>query len=284
MDHPRPWLALAALAALVACSGCWEESHFTPPAETPPPVEATSAATDSTPADAVILKAPPESPSPSEPVVLPDPPDVPPRDAPVTLPDPPAAAPPAPVTSFSTEPDELPPAASPPTTENEQLHAWRAVSQWSLAAAMQAKGLDAAQYDPVLAEATAAAGAIGLELPPLPASDSDDSTEQAVIDSLRDDAGPAVAAALGKKFGAAEQAAAELSIQSRLWLLTYTPQNDAAVAEAAAARQAAQASGLPAELWAPLVQLVEARAEFLAVRQAVFDLDRRVEAHLKKRP
>lgn len=300
MDKHRRNGTWAAAAALAIGGGCWQEVHFTPPPETvasaeaPGAAEGQSPAEETSPVDAVVVETA-EAPAPSDPVVLEEPAvEPPPRDEPVTLPDPLPTAPPAaieagapaPATpSAEVPPIEVPPAeAAAPTSAPEQLQAWRAASQWALAAALYAKGQTADRYEPVLAEATAAAADIGLELPPLPTGESEAARQAAVVAALRDDAGPALAEMLGKQFGAAEQAAAELAIQSRLWLLTYSPQSDAVIAEAAAARQAAVASGLPAELWAPLVQLVEARGAFIDVRQAAFDLDRRVEAHLKSQP
>jgi hypothetical protein len=172
----------------------------------------------------------------------------------------------------------LAPTAVPEPTAAERLQAWVAASQWGLAVAMTGKNLASASIEPVAKRAAAAAAELGLELP---AGEAGAPPSAAAIMALDDDAGPALAELVGQRLGPAERAAANLAIRTRLWLLTYTPRRDDRGAMAAAARADAEASGLPAELWSPLVQLVEDGAEFVEVRKAVFDLHRAVEAHLR---
>ncbi|HEX6961935.1 MAG TPA: hypothetical protein VF175_08725, partial [Lacipirellula sp.] len=169
-----------------------------------------------------------------------------------------------------------------PPTPAEQQRAWEAVSKWSLAAAIHAKGLPNAPQAPILAEAAKAATGLGITLPELPTASRDDNLEAAVIEGLRGELAVAVRNAFANRFGEAQAAAADLALRSHLLLLTYSPRNADAALEAEALRRAGEASGLPAELWTPLVELVAERAPFLEVRQAVFDLHRRVDAHLSE--
>ena len=175
----------------------------------------------------------------------------------------------------------LAPTAAPVATAAERLQAWVAASQWGLAVAMTGKNFDAASVEPVAKQAAAAAAELGLELPALPAGEPGAPLSAAAITALADDAGPALAELVGQRLGPAERAAANLAIRTRLWLLTYSPRRDDLRAVAAAARADAERSGLPAELWSPLVQLVEEGAAFVEVRTAVFELHRAVEAHLR---
>jgi hypothetical protein len=182
-----------------------------------------------------------------------------------------------------TPPGELPPAiAGEPLTPAEQQKAWEAVSKWSLGAALQAKSLPNAPQAKILAEASKAASDLGIEFPELPQISGDANLQAAVIEGLRGELGVAVANAYASRLGESMAAAADLAIRSRLLLLTYLPGNADAALEAEGLRRAGEASGLPAELWSPLVKLVEQRAKFLEVRQAVFDLHRRVGAHLSE--
>lgn len=272
----RRWRELAALAAIGACAGCWEEIHYVPAPEATV-IDAEPVDDDQPPAVAP-MNEPAARPTLTEPppIVESPPPEV-------TLPPPAPDAAPA-VAVETPAPEPAPPAESAPpaATSAERRLAWTAASTWSLGAAMAAKGLEPARYEPVLEEASDAAAAIGVELPPLPAADRAAELEAAVVRSLTDDAGPALASLLGERFGPPEQAAAELAIRSHGWLLSYSPRLAEGAAQAAAVRQLGAASGLPAELWEPLAALLAEQAEFVPVRQAIFDMHRGVDGHLRE--
>jgi hypothetical protein len=144
---------------------------------------------------------------------------------------------------------------------------------------MYARRLDPSQYEPLLAEASAAAAALDIRLPSLPAPPNDRDRQAAVIEALRGTATD-YAARFAERFTPADAALAELAIRSHLLLLVYLPRGDIAAAQAAAVRAAAEKSGLPASLWQPLVTLLEDRASFVAVRPAVFQLHRQVANYL----
>jgi hypothetical protein len=299
---------LAVIAATLACVGCWEEIHYvpnadtadatspanpSPPAEAPEPVIADQATTgtDSTatePTEPVSPEAPPTSnelfapqlpPGQDETAPATDDGEAPAASSESILPTPPES----PGTSGpenGESPASTEPAAPTPPTPAERRLAWQAASKWSLAAAIYAKGRAQWPHGPVLDEASRAARVLEIELPPLPAPGPPKEVEADVIEGLHGELAVALTNALASRFGEAEAAMADLAIRSHLLLLTYLPEGPDASLQAEALRRAGEASGLPQEIWTPLVSLVEQRAPFLEVRQAVFDLHRGADAHL----
>ena len=164
-----------------------------------------------------------------------------------------------------------------PTSDERRL-AWEAASKWSLAAAFHAKGLDRLRQTN-LDEASAAAAQLRIELPPLPTTPQPGDLEATVIEGLRGESAVSLTNAFARRFGPAEASAADLAIRSRLLLLTYTPRSGDAALQAESLRRAAEASRLPADVWEQLVGLLDERAPFVAVRQAVFELDDRIAQH-----
>jgi len=302
------------LAWLLACAGCWEEIHYVPGPETAGADGETAensgnTASDVPPSDPVMPPAAVESPddaagsptagdlfsprTPADPSaestapaqdaaaaeddsILPTP-ELPPEiaEAPMQPIDP------LPPEDQSAEPTPTP--VEPAATADERHLAWQAASKWSLATAVYAKGFDAARYESMLDEAKAAATEIGVELPPLPAPIEGITLEAAVVEALGGEHAATLVERLGSRFTPAEAALAELAIRSRLLLLTYSPRNTAAAAQAAALRQSAEASGLPAEVWEPLANLLDQRAAFVDVRGAVLKLDDRIAKHFSNR-
>jgi hypothetical protein len=170
----------------------------------------------------------------------------------------------------------------PPITRKQRLDAWTVASGWSLAVAIHAKGLDAERYASFLADAEQAAEALQVGLPPLPTASGGESLTLAAAQSLRRAAAAELADPLRRLLDDRAGASAQLAIRSHLLLLAYSPQGADFAADARALRDAGRASGLPAELWQPLVGLVDDRADFVAVRRAVFDLHQRVATLLSK--
>jgi hypothetical protein len=177
-----------------------------------------------------------------------------------------------------TDPFEQPDNSLPTATDRRRV--WEAASKWSLAAAIYSKGLAASRYEPILKQAEDAAAAIGVSLPPLPAGD-DANRQVLVIEALQGEPAAELARRIGERFTPAEAAAAELAFGTQVLLLTYSPRSDAAKEHAEAMRRAAEASGLPADLWQPLLKRLEDRAPFIVVRVAVFDFHRRTAKHLQ---
>jgi hypothetical protein len=275
----------------LASAGCWEEIHYTPTSEQSraadaPPAEPKRAAAPAT-SDATEVASPrPES----QPVSDPEPAagvsgtaideeapagdEPPPPDAPAEVPAAGSLPAEVPETSVAEEPSESPGGEAPSLAERRQI--WQAVSQWSLAAAIYAKGLSASRYEPIVADADAAARQVGVGLPPLPTVSDKAHREATVIEALRGELAATLVGRFTARFTPAEGGIAELAIRSRLLLLTYSPRGADDAHSTVSLRQAAEASELPAEVWTPLVELVENRAPYTEVRTAVFELDGRV--------
>jgi hypothetical protein len=302
---------LLSALSLTAVAGCWEEIRYDPSRDvaagnstkssdaavaTPPDGSQRSAATAKSPSPAASDRTPvqlaesPPSATPPEatiPAVTADelfdldadraagtsapPPNI---DEGPQLPEPSAAA-------AHTEDAAAAPSAravAEPVSAEARLNAWTAASQWSLAAAMQTRQAAAAQVEPVIKNAEAAAIALGVTLPTLPSVGADST---GAAPPLIETAAPLMAA-ISDHCSPAEGAAAGLAVESHAWLLSYTPLNPPAAEELTEIRAAATASGLPAELIDPLLSLVTERAEFVDVKRAIFTMHREIAAHLKE--
>ena len=280
------WCA-AGLLAVIASAGCWDEVHYDPAARTtqstskPPAVDSTEAAAESdtdgvgsdvepTPADDGGLSpfesdvSSPDEPEGDESL---DPQDV---SPPIETAEPPIAI----------EMNPTPPATMPAPTSVDRQRAWTLASDWGLAAAGYAKGLDADRYELYLGTAGEAADALGIALPPLPTAEDPDEVQAAIAEGFRTGVGAELESAIAERVDAAAGAAARLALNAHLLLLTYTPDGSTVWGDAVDLRDAGAASQLPPELWRPLVELLERRAEFVDVRTAVFALRDGVAAHL----
>lgn len=279
LSNPRhraggaPLRCLLAGVVALATTGCWEEIPYRPPAVAP----ATPAA-KATPSEPVVESAATPQ-ADAQPVTEPSadelfggesspPPDV------INLP-PPAYVPP-PEAEESAAPSVVPP------TPQQRLDAWTLASSWSLAAAVSAKGLGPDRYEPMLAEARRAAAALGVDLPPLPTADADSAAEReaAVVAALRTSAGAELVGSISHRLNDAAGAAAQLAMDSHLLLLSYSPSSPDAANAASALRAAGESAALPPELWQPLVELLDERADFKAVRGAVFALHKSIGEYL----
>lgn len=165
-------------------------------------------------------------------------------------------------------------------TPVERLHLWQATSKWGLAAAMYAKQLPVERFEPLRDEADVAAEQIQIDLPPLPIPKSDQTPEQAVVEAFAGERTETIVAAIAERYGAEAGALARLALRSNQLLLVYSPKRENVAALASEFTAAAEASGLPKELWIPLAELLDQRAEFVAVRGEVFNFQRRVEEAL----
>jgi hypothetical protein len=270
---------VAALATLLPCVGCWEEVHYQPPPETAAPGAALEGGDPTADPSDTSADTTPVVPAPSSDELFTDdplgnPPD---SKAPVAA-DPTAVLvdPPAPVQNE----DPAPPPAFAAPTSAERLAAWTLASNWSLVATLQTTGLAPNLYEEYLAAAREAGDSLGIATPPLPAGDTPAKLDAATIADLQSGAGPKLADAVSARLDDAAGAAARLAVQAHLLLLTYTPAGSTVWSDSADIRDAGVASGLPEELWRPLVEQLEQRADYLDVRKAVFNLRNGVAAHL----
>jgi len=160
------------------------------------------------------------------------------------------------------------------------LAVWRMCSQWSMAAALQAKGRDVESYGERLEQAKYGAKLLGVSLPNLPIHEVDADRLTENLAYLLEEAGPRLASELKELHGANHAALAELAIKTHVLLLSYTPSSSQLEPVVSAVRQAAEGSGLPKSVWREVVDLLTARAEFKQVKAAIFQLHKRATAHL----
>jgi hypothetical protein len=295
-SRQRLAMRAAALVAAGICAGCWEEvKHQSQPpgavaSRDEPDAERSPGATDvgqpgpaeDDPGETItaseLFGDEPAPPPPIEAVVVDPPPSI---DQPVVDDGGDDA--------IVVEPDETLTGETPvvpveaPTigaiTAAERLDAWVVASEWSLAAAIAAKGFEADKYEPNLTKAQRAAAALGVELPPLPAIDDPEQRVAETINALRNDSAADLADALARRIDPAAGKAARLAINTNLLLLWYTQSGADAISASVSIQAAGEASDLPPELWQPLVDLLNERAEYIDVRNAVFELHMAVAEH-----
>ncbi len=265
---------------LLLCAGCWEEVHYIPSEPTAMPavvdetISETELASDEPPLENNIAEEETAEPTTDElfggEVVPPVKEEV--SEELVELqPEPAVEEPTADI--FEIDEGSLP--AVSPETETEimqpsptALAAWRMSSRWSLAAAIYAKGQGADRYGDLLDQANLAAELVNGELPEFPTSDAVD-LEATMIGFLLESGTKQLSDPLSDKFSPAYAALAELAAKSHALLLVYTPKSQQLDALIAEIRQAAEDSGLPAELWNELVGMLERREPFAEVKQQV---------------
>ena len=160
------------------------------------------------------------------------------------------------------------------------LAAWQLGSNWSMAVALHAKGRGSDTYGEQLDQAVYGAKLLEIDPPPLPNLEPGKQSEKETIDFLLGEAGPAVAAHLQERHGSRCSSLTKLAVESHGLLLMYSPQSTRLESVIDNIRTAAQTSHLPEEVWRELVELLESRAPFSQVKQAVFQLHKRALQHL----
>jgi len=158
------------------------------------------------------------------------------------------------------------------TARGTALAAWRMGSDWSMAAALQAKGREAGSYGEQLERAKVGARLLGVMLPDLPVYEADSDRLAGNLTFLLEEAGPQLASELRELHGADHAALVELATKTHVLLLSYTPSSTLLEPVIVAIRQAAESSELPESAWRELVDLLTVRAEFKQVKAAIFRL------------
>jgi len=153
-------------------------------------------------------------------------------------------------------------------------------SQWSFAAALHAKGRGLETYGDRLEQAEYGAKLLEVELPVFPVGDFQGDRLAETTDFLLNKAGPQVTVGLSQRHGPRQAALAELAIKTHGLLLTYSPRKARLASMTENIRRVAEGSQLPEEIWRDLIDLLEDRAAFSAVKSAVFQLHKRALAHL----
>ena len=213
--------------------------------------------------------------------------------APATTPDPTdryATATPASGSAPSTAAIDVPPAAAPPVAPapkaiDSRQAAWLLGSQLSLAALAHDRGAAADKVPIWYANARAAAKSLGVsvgDLPePAPAGDKSAASEKLVaylITSYQ-----TIGPQLLKQHGTEQIALFDVALQSNMLLLLYIPDGTEAKAIATPMAQTAPHMKLPAELWQPLLDLINKKAPKVEVQKAIQKMHADVERHLAER-
>lgn len=172
--------------------------------------------------------------------------------------------------------------ANSPLLARTHLAAWQLCSKWSMAAALQAKGRDLDSYGDLLEAARDAAKLLNVTLPELPTHEVGVDRLAENLQFLLEAAGPRLADELNVRHGADHAALAELATKTHVLLLSYTPSSPKLEPVVDSIRQAARQSGLPADVWQELVDLLTARAEFKSVKAAIFKLHSKAFDYLNK--
>ena len=167
-----------------------------------------------------------------------------------------------------------------PADSHTRRLAWKLGSGWSLGTAYFARGVSADRYRPILDEAAAAAHGLGVEVPPLPDLAATNPKVPSVVVYLVKDQGHELADRLGRQFDRAHAGLFELATGSHLLLLIYSPHHKRIQLQLDQVEQSAHVSGLPESIWGPLVELLRMRAPYRQVKEAVFRLHQRADAHL----
>ncbi len=177
-----------------------------------------------------------------------------------------------------------------PSPSRTALAAWQLGSQWSMGAALFAKGLPAKQYEPEFEQAAAAAQLLHLKLTALPSVAADKDPVSATIAYLLDEQGPMLAEKLETQYDTRHAALMKLAIRSNLLLLIYSPHNLAHGKGLLDKKQfqtwierlteLAGNSALPESVWKPLLDGLRTQAPYAQVKQDIFKLHRQAKAKL----
>jgi hypothetical protein len=109
------------------------------------------------------------------------------------------------------------------------------------------------------------------DLPPRPAADQVDPNADQAMEYLFDQ-GQTIGRRLATQFGDDHAALFELAVKSNILLVRYQPGAPVVKSLSASIRQAGERAEIPAELWQPLLKLLDDGAPAKDVREAVFRL------------
>ena len=169
--------------------------------------------------------------------------------------------------------------AAPLSTETAHS-VWKLSSQWSMAAALQAKGKNLDALGKQLDFARGEAEWLGIDLPSLPFHEPEADRLQKNLAFLLDEGGQSLTKQLQQELGDQAAALAELATKTNVLLLSYSPKWTRLDAVVASIRHAAENPGLPASVWGELVNLLAKRADFQQVKSSIFQLHRSASKHL----
>jgi hypothetical protein len=269
------------LIAVLACalSGCWEEIHYSPPPASSDVAKAAPQSDESQQnfADDVAesLDATQSSQSPGETTsVIGRPAETPATASPTPLPNTPGT--PAAEESAA---DATPPANP---ARGPRRMAWLLGSNLSLAALANDRAASEDKVTDWFDKSQRLAALLNTTLAPLPSRPTTDQIDPAAnraMDYLFEQ-GQAIGRHLATQYGDDHAALFELALKSNILLVRYQPEAPVAKALSAAISQAGERAKLPADLYQPLLKLLDENAPAKDVRNAVFDMHAQCDRYL----
>lgn len=157
--------------------------------------------------------------------------------------------------------------------ESTQKLAWVAGSKLSLAAIVNADGMEKAVVDRQFVAASNACTSLGIKLPALPERKGNKIEDNATaLNYLLNMTGNPIGGILARNFGADHAAIFEIALKSNILLMLYSPGESTSNAIANMIRTRRATAGLPNGLTDPLIALIEQKATFDRVKTEVFKL------------
>ncbi len=157
--------------------------------------------------------------------------------------------------------------------ESTQKLAWVAGSKLSLAAVVNAEGMEKAVVDRQFAAASSASTSLGIKLPALPARKGDKIDDRATaLNYLLNMTGNPIGGILTRNYGQDHAAIFEIALKSNLLLMLYSPGESTSDTIANVIRTRRVTAGLPNGMTDPLINLIEQKATFDRVKTEVFNL------------
>ena len=130
-------------------------------------------------------------------------------------------------------------------------------------------------------KAKALAATVDAQVPPFPAKTGDKAKDTAaILYYLLNEAGKPIIKKINEKHGVDHGQLFEMSLKANLLLTLYGPGEKDALAISGVIKRNATRLNLPANLWQPLVDKVEAGAPFAEVKDAVFKMQQSVGRYL----
>lgn len=165
---------------------------------------------------------------------------------------------------------------------NSRRAAWQLGSKLSLAALAQGHGMDAEQVATWIHDARQAAEFLGTSFAELPksATDGDSQTTTNTAHRYLLQQGQQIWQDLSKTHGLDHAALFEIAVKSNVLLVLYEPGGSTAKAISAAIAQSAPRTGLPANLWRPLLEAMDQELPPAELHAAVRQMHAAVDHHL----
>ncbi|MCA9126022.1 MAG: hypothetical protein KDB22_03015 [Planctomycetales bacterium] len=176
------------------------------------------------------------------------------------------------------------PASSPTSVGSRELAAWEYGSQLSAAAIMHFRGADAEKTQAVFQRAKVVGISLGIDPPAFDGQSSGNDALDAAncMQYCSATAGVPAFQRLYAVGGKPLAALLEVAIKSNLLTLIYAPNESTSGAIATAIRERAPDAGLSADLWLPVVEMVEANRDRADVLKQVLSMHDAVRQHLSK--